>query len=67
MATVKVRYSVEERLFYSGVMDMDEEKFYEMEALSDTDLTEAILDRIERRDPSNWIAEDCAQFEIVEE
>ena len=67
MATVKVRYSVQEMLTYSGTFEMDEEEYNNMKDEEDDTLGELILDRVDRRNPSNCSVDSVDEFELVKE
>lgn len=64
---MKVRYSVQETLTYSGIFEMDEEEYNEMNNMDDDTLGNLILDRVDRSNPSNWDVDGVDEFEKVED
>ncbi len=64
---MKVRFSVVEMLTYSGVLEMTEDEYAKMDELEEDALGEALLDRVNRKDPSNWRVESVDEFEPVKE
>lgn len=63
---MKVRYSVQETLTYSGTFELTEGEYNEMKDMDDDTLGELILDRVDRRDPSNWSVDSVDEFELAE-
>ena len=63
---MKVRYSVELRLSYSGVLEMTEDEYNKMKKLDEDLLGEMLLDMVDRHDP-NWYVEVVDEFQPVEE
>ena len=67
MAKVKVRYSVEELVTYSGEIEIEQEDYDTMQEMGYNDLGEALLDFVDRKDPQNWYVFGVDEFEIVHE
>lgn len=65
MEKVNVRYPVEERVRYSNTVEMDKKEFDDLNSLDDKALSEALLDVFGRNDPTDWDAQDCDEFELV--
>ena len=63
---VKIRYSVDEILTYSGVLEVDESDYRGMKTIhSDKALGEAILERVDRENPQNWGFHSLGDFELI--
>ena len=67
MAKVKVKYSVEELVTYSGEIEIEQEDYDTMQEMGYNDLGEALLDFVDRKDPQNWYVFGVDEFEIVHE
>lgn len=55
---MKVRYSFEETLTFSGELEMTEEMYNDLKDKTDEQLGEALSDMVDKSDPQDWYI-DC--------
>ena len=64
---VKIKYNVTQELTFSGIIEVDEAMYEEMEEAADSNddetLGQLILDHIDQRDPQDWCIGSVYEFE----